>query len=371
MTDTVPGPGQAVTTDTATKKPTYSAGLLRAHADKVAPGWHVAHKPKGAGSFGRRIDATAESLDQLYVILDARPTPTYEPGVPLDPLLELRQNPRLLRSVLTEISSVRKKLGHLPRVLRERENDEPRIVTVGDAYLQAVGSDWNADAIKIFLDRVQQYDALELEELWKLPTVLKFLLLEEIITQSNGVIKEPESHTEGDAELLKTRMRSLRDVGYADWFTLIEPLVVYDSCLLYTSGILWQSGPAVVTWGIILRIVVAALPSAIAIVAAWILYGVQLVFSHKGLRPHFWWMVGLEAVLNVTAGLISRAVDYSDSLLADRYTHYVSVRVMRQAAELDLTTYEDPVFYDRLERARVQATDRLAMICLLYTSRCV
>ena len=127
-------------------------------------------------------------------------------------------------------------------------------------------------------------------------------------------------------------------------------------------GILWQSGPAVVTWGIILRIVVAALPSAIAIVAAWILYGVQLVFSHKGLRPHFWWMVGLEAVLNVTAGLISRAVDYSDSLLADRYTHYVSVRVMRQAAELDLTTYEDPVFYDRLERARVQATDRLAMI---------
>jgi ATP-binding cassette subfamily B protein len=35
---------------------------------------------------------------------------------------------------------------------------------------------------------------------------------------------------------------------------------------------------------------------------------------------------------------------------------------MRQAAELDLTTYEDPVFYDRLERARVQATDRLAMI---------
>ena len=35
---------------------------------------------------------------------------------------------------------------------------------------------------------------------------------------------------------------------------------------------------------------------------------------------------------------------------------------MRQAARLDLTTYEDPDFYDRLERARVQATDRLAMI---------
>jgi ATP-binding cassette, subfamily B, bacterial len=29
-------------------------------------------------------------------------------------------------------------------------------------------------------------------------------------------------------------------------------------------GILWESGPAVVTWGIILRIFVASLPSAIA-----------------------------------------------------------------------------------------------------------
>ena len=72
--------------------------------------------------------------------------------------------------------------------------------------------------------------------------------------------------------------------------------------------------------------------------------------------------MGLEAGLNVFSGLLTRGVDYSDSLLADRYTHFVSVRVMRQAAELDLTTYEDPVFYDRLERARVQATDRLAMI---------
>src|ERR1700751_6228451 len=35
---------------------------------------------------------------------------------------------------------------------------------------------------------------------------------------------------------------------------------------------------------------------------------------------------------------------------------------MKHASALDLTAYEDPVFYDRLERARVQATDRLVMI---------
>jgi ATP-binding cassette subfamily B protein len=127
-------------------------------------------------------------------------------------------------------------------------------------------------------------------------------------------------------------------------------------------GILWQSGPAVVVWGLVLRILVAALPAAIAYIASQIINGVQYYFSHKALLPHFWWLVGIEAALNVFNGLLVRGVDYSDSLLADRYTHFVSVRVMRQAAMLDLTTYEDPVFYDRLERARVQATDRLAMI---------
>ncbi len=111
-----------------------------------------------------------------------------------------------------------------------------------------------------------------------------------------------------------------------------------------------------------LRILVAALPAAIAYVASQIINGVQYYFSHKAVLPHFWWLVGIEAGLNVFNGLLVRGVDYSDSLLADRYTHFVSVRVMRQAATLDLTTYEDPVFYDRLERARVQATDRLAMI---------
>jgi ATP-binding cassette subfamily B protein len=35
---------------------------------------------------------------------------------------------------------------------------------------------------------------------------------------------------------------------------------------------------------------------------------------------------------------------------------------MDHAARLDLTSYEDPVFADKLERARAQATDRTTMI---------
>lgn len=126
--------------------------------------------------------------------------------------------------------------------------------------------------------------------------------------------------------------------------------------------VVWDSGPSVVFWNIATRIVVAFLPVAIGIIARYIIDGVNRIRMHKALPQHFWWLVIAEMGLAVIAGMLARTVDYFDNLLADRYTHHVSVEVMRQAAALDVTVYEDPVFYDRLERARVQATDRLAMI---------
>jgi len=124
----------------------------------------------------------------------------------------------------------------------------------------------------------------------------------------------------------------------------------------------WESGPSVVFWNITIRVIVAFLPVGIGIIGRYIIDGVNQLAMHKPLPQHFWWLVGGELVLAVITGILSRSVDYFDNLLADRYTHHVSVEVMRKAAALDVTVYEDPVFYDRLERARVQATDRLAMI---------
>jgi ATP-binding cassette subfamily B protein len=124
----------------------------------------------------------------------------------------------------------------------------------------------------------------------------------------------------------------------------------------------WESGPAVVFWNIAIRVVVAFLPVGVGIVGRFIIDGVNRIRFHQPLPQNFWWLVGAEMTLAVLIGILTRAVDYFDNLLADRYTHHVSVEVMRKAAALDVTVYEDPVFYDRLERARVQATDRLAMI---------
>ncbi|MGA8151982.1 MAG: ABC transporter ATP-binding protein [Terriglobales bacterium] len=127
--------------------------------------------------------------------------------------------------------------------------------------------------------------------------------------------------------------------------------------------IVWDSGPAVVVFGLVSRLLASLLPVALLWITKLIIDGiVHAVSIHQPVQPRFWWLVAAEFSLAVLSSVIGRAIDYSDSLLADKYTRHVSIQVMNHAAGLDLVAYEDPVFYDRLERARVQATDRLGMI---------
>jgi ATP-binding cassette, subfamily B, bacterial len=127
--------------------------------------------------------------------------------------------------------------------------------------------------------------------------------------------------------------------------------------------IVWDSGPGVVVFGLVSRLFSSVLPVFLLWITKLIIDGiVHALSTHQPVRPGFWWLVAAEFSLAVLNSILIRATDYSDSLLADKYTRYVSIRVMNHAASLDLQAYEDPVFYDRLERARVQATDRLVMI---------
>jgi ATP-binding cassette, subfamily B, bacterial len=127
--------------------------------------------------------------------------------------------------------------------------------------------------------------------------------------------------------------------------------------------IVWDSGPAVVIFGLVSRLLSSLLPVVLLWITKLIIDRiVHAVSTHQMVARQFWWLVAAEFGLAVFNSILVRTIDYSDSLLADKYTRYISIRVMNHAAGLDLTAYEDPVFYDQLERARVQATDRLVMI---------
>jgi ATP-binding cassette subfamily B protein len=131
-------------------------------------------------------------------------------------------------------------------------------------------------------------------------------------------------------------------------------------------AIVWRSGPLVVTLGLVFRLLASLQPIALLYVSKLIIDSIVAILTHHQAIPHrLWWLVAAEFLIAVLGNVLTRIIDYLDSLLADKYTRHVSIQVMKHAAELDVIAYEDPVFYDRLERARVQATDRLAMIQML------
>jgi ATP-binding cassette subfamily B protein len=126
--------------------------------------------------------------------------------------------------------------------------------------------------------------------------------------------------------------------------------------------IVWNSGPGVVTGGMLCRVSSALIPISMLAVSKRILDSVQTHMQGQPLPSYFWYLVAAEFVLAAVGSILGRTVGYFDALLADRFTRHVSIRVMEHASRLDLASYEDPVFYDKLERARVQSTDRIAMI---------
>ncbi|HZR65062.1 MAG TPA: ABC transporter ATP-binding protein [Terriglobales bacterium] len=125
----------------------------------------------------------------------------------------------------------------------------------------------------------------------------------------------------------------------------------------------WDSAPRSVALSLAFRLIVALLPLGALLITRLIINGVVAYVAHTGPLPkHFWFLVVADFVIAGLSVVLTRAIDYLDEVLAERFTMHSSLRIMKHATELDLASYEDPNFYDQLERARVQAIDRVSMI---------
>jgi ATP-binding cassette, subfamily B, bacterial len=127
--------------------------------------------------------------------------------------------------------------------------------------------------------------------------------------------------------------------------------------------LVWKAAPKVVAAGLALRVVSALTPLAALAISKWIIDLVVAAVKHPGPLPQqIWFLLAGEFLVAALGNVLGRGIDYTDARLADEFTREVSLRVMEHAARLDLETFEDPVFQDKLERARLQATDRIGML---------
>lgn len=132
--------------------------------------------------------------------------------------------------------------------------------------------------------------------------------------------------------------------------------------------LVWETHHAYTVTMIVLRLVRAFVPVAGLWVAKLIIDQVVLLARTPGvpLTP-LWRVVALELVVVIAGEFLARASSLIESLLGDLFSNTMSVRLMRHAATLDLAQFEDPEFYDHLERARRQTTARIGLIAMLLS----
>lgn len=116
---------------------------------------------------------------------------------------------------------------------------------------------------------------------------------------------------------------------------------------------------------IVLRFVRSVVPVATLWVAKLIIDEVILLARTHGPSRELWVLVALEMAIVVGGELLARTSSLIEGLLSDLFTNRISIQIMEHAAKLDLHQFEDPKFYDHLERARQGTSGRVALLAQL------
>ena len=132
--------------------------------------------------------------------------------------------------------------------------------------------------------------------------------------------------------------------------------------------LVWQTHRTYTLTMALLRLVRAFVPVA----ALWIgkLIIDTVVAARMSRPPDFsrlWELVGMEILIVLLGEVLARTSALVESLLGDLFSNYTSVRLMEHAAILDLYHFEDPAFYDQLERARRQTVGRIGLLAQLLS----
>ena len=131
--------------------------------------------------------------------------------------------------------------------------------------------------------------------------------------------------------------------------------------------LVWQTHRGLTTAMGALRVARALLPVATLWIAKLI---IDAVVAFRDAGPDWWYLatlVGAELAVVVVADALARASALVESLLGDLFSNRTSVMLMEHAATLDLAQFENPTFYDQLERARRQTTGRIALLSMLFS----
>ena len=127
--------------------------------------------------------------------------------------------------------------------------------------------------------------------------------------------------------------------------------------------LVWSTNRTLTIAFALLTLVAGVLPAAVAYVGQLIVDGVVAAIAQHadtGERDYAGVLlfVGLEALIVAAIAGAQRGISICQSLLRAQLGHRVNVMILDKALTLELTDFEDPELYDKLTRARREASSR-------------
>lgn len=131
--------------------------------------------------------------------------------------------------------------------------------------------------------------------------------------------------------------------------------------------LVWQTHRGLTAAMLLLRLARAFIPVGLLWIGKLIIDSVVAARGGNLNTPQLWRLVAYEIILAFIGEALSRVSSVVESLLGDLFSNRTSVLMMQHAASLDLYQFENPAFYDQLERARRQTTGRIGLLALLLS----
>lgn len=143
-------------------------------------------------------------------------------------------------------------------------------------------------------------------------------------------------------------------------------LAQFGSLLTYgrrALGLVWATSPVLTIALAVLTVIAGLLPAGIAWVGKLLVDSVVAAIQHDGQTREVWLWLSVEAMLVAAMAAAQTGLSICNNLLRAQLGQRVNVMILEKAQQLELAQLENAEFYDRLTRARREASSRpLALV---------
>ena len=132
-------------------------------------------------------------------------------------------------------------------------------------------------------------------------------------------------------------------------------------------GLAWQTHRGYASATVLLRLLRATAPIATLWVAKLIIDTVVTARMGRPNLSRLWLLVAVELTIVAVGEALDRGSAAVEALFGDLCANQINEKLIAHAGSLDLHHFEDPAFFDRLERAQRQTTGRIGLLTQLLT----